>query len=374
MSKKNFTTPLLITGTPQEPLALVPKLEALGYEWSASRKDDYNLYPVLHTAYRDWGNAGHLGFSLDEWHKPGDVTKVPASNEALVLALASQTEGQELSPGEYIIKGCQANVCIEESWGTFFQCEKLEKSNMYGSHVKLYAKRKDGELDWFDHAYYRDGQYRKATAQEIIEYFKIKANPLVQQPERYEVRDGVEERSITIDLSPFANVINRVLKQSMKITTEPAVLKYKLKKQYPGSRKIDTIFHYNEHNYDFICKDGITNDGQTRFFSVSVKDISNTEFFEPIIEDVVEHIKLRSQQGEFEIEVSKKGIYYKRDDAYLSPNGLREIIGDLDVQLGRMNAPGTYKFSVTHIDSGCKKQVPVEDWMKVLNAYDRLSK
>ncbi len=94
----------------------------------------------------------------------------------------------------------------------------------------------------------------------------------------------------------------------------------------------------------------------------------------------MEHIKLRSQQGEFEIEVSKKGIYYKADDKYLNVAELKRAVIVPGARVSKHLPNGevlfaeTYRFQVSHIDSGCKKQVPVEDWKKVLAAYDRLGK
>lgn len=73
----------------------------------------------------------------------------------------------------------------------------------------------------------------------------------------------------------------------------------------------------------------------------------------------------------FEIEVSKKGIYYKPEKAWLDIFGIRTSIGMKKVCNGGC-APYTFKPVI--IDAGCKLSTLVSDWEKVLSEYERICK
>jgi hypothetical protein len=80
---------------------------------------------------------------------------------------------------------------------------------------------------------------------------------------------------------------------------------------------------------------------------------------------------LRCTGGTFQIEVTGKGILYPGDRTYLDPERLKHIVyhfvGDYTVN------QYTFKPIITHIDSGCKKNVPIEDWKKVIDAYEAIN-
>jgi hypothetical protein len=74
----------------------------------------------------------------------------------------------------------------------------------------------------------------------------------------------------------------------------------------------------------------------------------------------------------FEIEVSKKGIYYRPDDAWLNPEDLKCMVMDSIVRT--QTAGKSYKFTVIRINAGCKLSTLVSDWEKVLSGYEGILK
>lgn len=84
-------------------------------------------------------------------------------------------------------------------------------------------------------------------------------------------------------------------------------------------------------------------------------------------------ITMRSDFGNFEIEVSKRGIYYRSEKAWLSIPHLIEAIKPIDVKNG-LSIPGYYTFKPTMIDAGCKKGTYVSDWEKVIEEYEKICK
>lgn len=80
--------------------------------------------------------------------------------------------------------------------------------------------------------------------------------------------------------------------------------------------------------------------------------------------------KMTSSSGDFELEVSKKGIYYRTEQRWLSPNFLWEFT-DTNCRLP-MGAGTGYLVSVTKVDVGCKKDTLVSQWQKVYSYYRSL--
>lgn len=80
--------------------------------------------------------------------------------------------------------------------------------------------------------------------------------------------------------------------------------------------------------------------------------------------------KMTSSSGDFELEVSKKGIYYRPEQRWLSPNFLWEFT-DTNCRLP-MGAGTGYLVSVTKVDVGCKKDTLVSQWQKVYSYYRSL--
>ncbi len=120
----------------------------------------------------------------------------------------------------------------------------------------------------------------------------------------------------------------------------------------------------NNHLYNFVVNRG---NYHLRISSKGIKRLATPEEIEAAQREV---ITLRCEGGTFEIEVSKKGIYYRPEDKWLEVADLRSAISF--THLVRSSVIGSYEFTPSHINSGCKKAVPVFDWLKVIRAYDRL--
>ncbi len=84
-------------------------------------------------------------------------------------------------------------------------------------------------------------------------------------------------------------------------------------------------------------------------------------------------ITMRCEGGTFEIEVSKKGIYYRTEKAWINWIELKESLRPISVKNG-LSCPGQYTFKPTIIDAGCKKGTYVSDWEKVIEEYERICK
>jgi hypothetical protein len=95
------------------------------------------------------------------------------------------------------------------------------------------------------------------------------------------------------------------------------------------------------------------------------------EMWEPIYEERTEKIKLKSFGGEFELEVSIKGIRYAPDDKWLLIIDLERIVHDAfnAPRLSTVCSPSTYPISYSHANLGCKHEVPIQDIKKVLDVY-----
>lgn len=97
-------------------------------------------------------------------------------------------------------------------------------------------------------------------------------------------------------------------------------------------------------------------------------------------EEIGELITMRSSSGDFELRITKDGIFYPREDTQLDINILKNITkGSKDKTLGLLYYKGgikdrtsTYIFNLSKIDVGCKKDTYIEDWKKVLDIYNSL--
>lgn len=84
-------------------------------------------------------------------------------------------------------------------------------------------------------------------------------------------------------------------------------------------------------------------------------------------------ITMRCEGGTFEIEVSKKGIYYRPEKAWINIANIRDAISATKVG-NQSTASGFFIFKPTMLDAGCKKGTYVSDWEKVLEEYERICK
>lgn len=159
-----------------------------------------------------------------------------------------------------------------------------------------------------------------------------------------------------------AEIINHFIMKEKKI------IGYKLKE---GVNKeiFKSLLHVPKMSFDRLEVDAGS-------FSILIDEMRELKvldlWFDPVYEPEKpkkEIITLRCEGGSFEIEVSKEGIYYAADGTTLDVGDLKNAIANRVIS---HNKNSRYSFTPTFIDSGCKKNVPVEDWRKVLEAYNRL--
>ena len=84
--------------------------------------------------------------------------------------------------------------------------------------------------------------------------------------------------------------------------------------------------------------------------------------------------KMTSTSGNFELEVSKKGVYYRPEDKYLNVNDIDSIryplVPNICYSNGRM---GHYPTQITKVDVGCKKDTLVSEWKQVYDYYKSIT-
>lgn len=308
-----FKTPLHITGTPEQLKVVEEGLIRLGYELSNPIGDEF-----LKTECAVFWRTDYI-------HPHEDEIEVSASNPELVLALAAMSDDELGIEGEWVV--------IEDGQYVYdFTIGKLYKLG-----GEFYHKYSGFQVVSDDKGLANGNQttkYRKATKEEIIKHFNNMAHFGDKKVPSYKV----ETREIT----------------GYKLVKEEYALAAVRIEGYlfTGDSNItDRIFRLEKH------KDAIE-----KWRKAGVLGL----WFEPVYKEDKKVITLRHYGGTFEVEVSKEGVYYAKDNKWLDVAELRHVI----VQpIKRVNS---YHFQQSHIDSGCMKAVPVEDWRLVLEAYNSM--
>lgn len=317
---KKFKYPLSIhCNNKQEADQIYLKLEALGY--STRYRTSYPFCEGSPWLLTDFSyEMGILGFNQNPIN-----TVVHASNPDLVLALAAATEGDEFHEGEYLLKFDDRSV-----WSS-----RLNKSDPKGfvsqNDIVRVTKTQKDEVSDFTHLEvelkgFRYGHeslsFRKATKEEIIQHFNMNNK-----------QDG-------------CSVGRKITGYKPKLEFEAA------------SRRVESYLQSGFSTNSIASE---------TFRKLQVLDL----WFDPIYETQKEIITLQYERGSFEIEVSEEGIFYRKEDKKLDYEQLKFAINpQTSVQVSGY----TFNHNLTTVDSGCKKKVPVADWQKVLNAYERLKK
>jgi len=315
---KKFKYELGITGTPEQLQSLFRPLQSLGYRKFAIT-DDWSIKNVLVT--RNLGDWQFTNLS-DESRQFTESVRVSASNPELVLALAAAVDSDEFYEGEYVV-----TTHTDDDYYLPGELHKVIGINATSFETRLRTlaptpREGGGDIKngWGEH------NFRKATKEEILNHFNMKkiiGYKLKEDCKQF----GLAAKSITglgLDLDP--------------ITVRPP------------SAGCDGTLCYR------------------KLKEAGVLDL----WFEPIYEEQKKTLNIRCNDGGFDIEVSKDGIFYAPDNAFLDVTQLRELCKSTEVRTKKGNASSQYSFKATHLDSGCKKGVPVEDWIKVLNAYDEI--
>lgn len=87
--------------------------------------------------------------------------------------------------------------------------------------------------------------------------------------------------------------------------------------------------------------------------------------------------KMTSTSGDFELEVSKKGIYYRPEDTYLQPKSILEMCRRRAVFNGKNYTMPTYEqYDVKYetVKVGCKYGCSIQQFQEVYDYYKSLQK
>lgn len=362
---KNFKTPLLIEGTPLQLDSLIPKLENLGYTCLAMDKNDFcGLITFFNgTKYNITNITGSIDSYLKVSFSNKRRLKVNASNPELVLALAAMVDDDELHAGEWL-------YCHSDSVSS-----ANNKPDFYSG--RLYKCVIDYDPRAVRHC------FRKATVEEIFQHFNMKTtgNMVCSSDgvsERkiigYKVKDGIDKTA--------ARLLVGLMEPPIKVNDNPEIVFERNSDVYNVAIKLGILEQLFEPAYeepvfkvgDYIYTSpgsnghGLHPDDINKVFKV--KEISRGNYLsldtisgqnkythgvraqdvrkatpEEIATAQTKIITLRCKGGTFDIEVSKKGIYYRPKTSAITND---------------YNTP-SYVFTPSHI--------PIEDWVKVLDAY-----
>lgn len=154
---KKFKYPLAISGTTKELKALIPSLENLGYEWNSNLDDHGPEFPYLSTTYSQYGKMGFFTRKTDD-------TIINSHNTELVLALAAMVDDKEFYGGEILDHVGISLYRYSEKNGRAW-VEYLPKDSNYVGNVNY------DYCDPEDNKKIKNGEWRKATKEEIIAHF-----------------------------------------------------------------------------------------------------------------------------------------------------------------------------------------------------------
>lgn len=319
---KKFKYPLLITGSKEETDEIVTELEKLGYYTTHSNFESQRSIVTCFGGVEDqYVKVVDIdGWELINGHSDCSRTVVSASNPELVLALAAAAEDNEFYAGE---------VCYWEGNGPKIVTltKKALEHNCWESNDPDYSSLHEMYL-------------RKLSKEELIHHFN--KQPMEKKIIGYKLKEDCKQYE----------------KAAYEIAIKDGVDWNNLKKE--------GILFYSQSN------------AHVRLQQAGVLDL----WFEPVYEPEkpkVEIVTLRCEGGTFEVEVSKEGIYYRPDGKWIYGEDIRSVLASVavfkDSDPKPVRAATTYyEFKPSHIDSGCKKQVPRKDWEKVLSVYDNFQK
>ena len=83
--------------------------------------------------------------------------------------------------------------------------------------------------------------------------------------------------------------------------------------------------------------------------------------------------KMTSTSGDFELEVSKKGIYYRPEDKWLEPYHIKSIIEPCEQNYISISGDDCYSFQFETVKVGCKAGIPISCWKQVYDYYKSIS-
>ena len=87
--------------------------------------------------------------------------------------------------------------------------------------------------------------------------------------------------------------------------------------------------------------------------------------------------KMTSSSGDFKLEVSKKGIYYRPEDSWVDPTSIEKMLLSAIPVYGKFNSRlplHTYTMEFETVKVGCKSGCSVKAWKEVYDYYKSLQK
>jgi hypothetical protein len=399
---KNFKYPLALKITNSLRLSVRSALIELGYEWASDFDGDHIEYPFLCTSYHKEVGPHTMG---NDYAEGGCVTRIKievndkqSKKFALAVAAMRNERWEDGTPrffeGESIVAtdSSSSNGYIEGRMYTV----KCDQPNEH-SAILTVVDEKGSTINGWHH-------FRKATYEEISSQF----GRTKKRVREYKYKPGYEEkfkrtvnhilcsspsiRKTTISVGSEAEQLLREhdvldlwfdLEESEEYVAGDWVVYTGVEGDGHGYNKVNRVIQllpkdkgqYDPRHISGLCKD--TNDDfvcfvperKDKYFRISkagIERLATPEEIEFENNLKLKTFTLKSSSGEFSIQVSTRGIYYAPDKTFLDPHVLNRICTKAEMSSEKV---GDYTFSYTHVDSGCKKNVPVSNWKEVLNYY-----
>lgn len=386
-----FEHSLVIQGEPSLLLELITQLKQIGHRWVASKTDDYKEYPLLCTRYHGDYEDG-LGF-IDEsmiTKEESPVIRLSAAQDKdLILALASMRKGgDKFYKGEWVV-----------ALTDFHQ--QYTKGKLYC----ITSVTKDHVINTIDDKGADNGAYkthfRKATAREIISHFNTKKVSGVKfKPGFIKYYDAVSVMLGRNFWSDRDNGVYELKQNEIDVLKEIGILDLWFEVVYETSSPVfklgDIVYVIDGGNGawganklvgEIVSDDAIKtkHNGMLKTDAgINIRSLSDDVIWRlnpkcklrlATDEEKIapKTFTLQCSDGQFEIVVSKKAIVYPVEKRELPADDLKKVIDMISLETP-VRKVGCYKFQVTHIDSGCKKQVPISQWKQVLDYYYSLQR
>lgn len=306
---KNFKTPLAIEGSKEELEALMPELEKLGYVNSGWNYASDCPFLLTKFALR----PNNFGFNQI---RCGYFT-VSASNKGLVLALAAMVDSEELYAGEWCVL---VDEVIDFTIGNFYKAHKdgWRQVNQF--------KDDRGMANGF--APENKRVFRKATKEEIINYFMPKVNIAVENNIKnmgkkiigYKVKEGVSKEAAALAIG-FPDLGNSI------------------------------AFYYDSLATNIAKERGILG-----------------LLFEPVYVPKEKTIIVKAASGEFKVKVFAFSITV--DGERFSIEALKLILSH---RFGVHKVNTYYDVSVNSVNIGCKIGIPLSSIQEIVDAYNEIN-
>jgi len=315
---KKFATPLAIEGTKEQLEALVPKLEALGYQMKNKYRDGAG-HKFLITPYARL--EGCIGYNQDA---NGDMI-ISASIPDLVLALAAMVADNNPHDEEYWqYRGNELD--------DYFDKDKIFKIITWDAGQRVYhdgqnSKIKKGDwsnIKWFTGDDDINQQFFKLTAQEIKDHF---------QP-------------------------TNTMKQ------EKEIIGYNPRPEVNGDMACGLVDTPNKRS---IAHPEFTFQVKSEIYNNAVKLGILDQLFEPVYKEERKTVFIRCEAGSFSVEVTKDNVI--SESIRIGRIELEDLINSACYK-----NVGGWESRFTHVDIESKKKIPVADIKSVYETLIGLNK